>query len=302
MPVGPSGEVIGIPANSLHSWRRPDGVPAMPASRNQASATSVAPPPVTGGPTTLVPPTPIGGAPTPSLPGAIGDTIGKGLTSPSIPSSPLPGQPGVPEIIPSPGVISGQPLPIPGGVIPTPGGVISGPVIGSIPGMPPAPGIPLGLGQGGTACDPSPASCAAWGDCGDCCDRPKFTIGGEFLLWWTKGDQTPALVTAAPPGQAPLLINPATTIMYGGNQLADGARPGGRIFGTYWFGNDNLWGMDASGFFLGNDNQSNYTIENAGNVYSLGRPFSDTSSGALVPSVEEVAGPGLAGGVVISRQ
>jgi hypothetical protein len=115
-------------------------------------------------------------------------------------------------------------------------------------------------------------------------------LDAEYLLWFIKGNQLPPLLTQGAtadtiPGG---LGQPGTSVLYGGNDDS-GVRSGGRVRGGIWFGNDHVFGVDGSFFFLGRTTKT-YTTGSSGNPV-LAVPYFDVTAdqqGAL-----QLAYPGL---------
>src|SRR5580693_2099906 len=67
----------------------------------------------------------------------------------------------------------------------------------------------------------------------------EFWIGAEYLLWSTKGDKLPPLVTTSPVGTPQVSAGasgaPGTTVLFGNGTVGDGWRSGVRVRGGYWF-------------------------------------------------------------------
>lgn len=254
MPAGPSGEMASMPTPGYSTWRRGDEVVASTVSRNGGEP--VAAPPVPGpamaGPTTLVPPTPGSGP---------------------ILSTPPPGFGQAPGLVPAPT----SPFPPPA--------VISG------PGMhgKPCPTCSSPSACGAPSCA-APACCGAWGGCGGC-DGPRFILGAEALYWWLRGDKTPALVNAAPPG-TPLASTAFTNVLSGDQSFATQGFTGFRGRALYWFSDAHCWAIDGSGFVLGQQ-QNNFFAQSDGvSMPQLGRPFFNLTPGTNVGAAvsEVVAG------------
>lgn len=305
MPVGPGGVELagqpaygmpmpnasgqGMPPPGLHTWRRSgDEVLTTTVSRNNSEAVAAPPP---GSPTLVAPtPAPMGPMPPGYVPGpGMVTTPGGGLPPGMVVTTP--GN----SPFPAPTVISG-----PNGPGPIAQG---GPACGSCgqPGccQPSGCGQQGCCGSGGCCCA---ASSGAWGCGGGCCDGPQFILGAEFLMWWMKGDVTPPLVTVAEPGNIPAtFLNGGGQVAYGGREVAKGVRPGGRLYGQYWFDDDHCWGVDASGFFLANGDEGNFERADSGTNATIGRPFFGVAPGFEGPNVEQVASPFLSGGVRVSR-
>jgi hypothetical protein len=80
----------------------------------------------------------------------------------------------------------------------------------------------------------------------------RFWLSADYLLWWTKGDQLPALATTGSRNDAfpGALGQPGTQVLFGGN-INDEVRSGARFRGGYWFTRDQTFGLDGTFFFLG---------------------------------------------------
>jgi hypothetical protein len=143
---------------------------------------------------------------------------------------------------------------------------------------------------------PAPACCApayaptcgapACG-CGNVCPPGNiWFVGIEYLMWTMKGDVTPALVTSNPTTFPSL--GPGTTVLFGGRGLGDQTTSGARLTVGMWFSDAHCWGLEASGFFLG-QNTDHFSATSLGNT-NLGRPFTNFGAfragpAGLVPNV-----------------
>ena len=128
----------------------------------------------------------------------------------------------------------------------------------------------------------------------------RFWANAEYLLWWTKGDHLPPLVTTGP-ANAPLpgaLGALGTTTLFGGN-VGNNNDPvsGGRFALGLWLDCTQACGFETEYFFLGN-HSNNFTATSTGaaGTIVLARPFTDAISG--LPNVQFVAFPGVAGGTI----
>jgi hypothetical protein len=119
-----------------------------------------------------------------------------------------------------------------------------------------------------------------------------FYGDAEYLLWWLKGEHTPVLLTTSSPSDFGVLGAPTTRVLFGGSDINDGARSGGRFTVGYWFDCDGL-GIEASGFFLG----SKSTDITASGLPVLGRPFFNVNSNAQFSQL--VALPGVTTGTAV---
>lgn len=106
----------------------------------------------------------------------------------------------------------------------------------------------------------------------------RFWIGVDYLLWWTKGDRLPDLVTSGSPNDAVpgALGQPGTQTLFGGDYDSR-VRSGVRVRGGYWFTPDQTFGMDATFFFLGG--QSASFDDSSNGIPVLTRPFYNVNTG-----------------------
>ncbi len=132
-------------------------------------------------------------------------------------------------------------------------------------------------------CDASPATFAGHGcpSCGACepcaCGPPgRFWVRTEYLRWWTKGMHTPPLVTTSPLGtireDAGVLGEPGTRVLFGGNDLLDDDRSGGRIRWGMWMDCSNTYGIEGE-FLALEDQHEHFLGRSFGGVPILARPF-----------------------------
>jgi hypothetical protein len=79
----------------------------------------------------------------------------------------------------------------------------------------------------------------------------RFWFNADYLLWWTKDNHLPPLLTTGSAGDAHpgALDQPGTQVLFGGTVGVD-ERSGGRFQVGYWFTDDHLIGWDGSFFFL----------------------------------------------------
>ncbi len=126
------------------------------------------------------------------------------------------------------------------------------------------------------------ADTMACGDPWTDCARPILWAQGEYLLWWTKGMNVPALATTSPPGtpqdEAGVLGVRSTSILFGDGQLNDGSRSGGRVTLGYWIDAIQSRGFELT--YLGLEDKSQ-TFTASGDDFSiLARPFFNTQTNA----------------------
>ncbi|MFL5342699.1 MAG: BBP7 family outer membrane beta-barrel protein [Gemmataceae bacterium] len=142
---------------------------------------------------------------------------------------------------------------------------------------------------------------------GDACEAARQVCGppgrvwasAEYLLWWTKGDRLPPLVTTGPANAAlPGSIGaPGTTTIFGNTTGNSNPVSGGRFTIGFWLNCRQTIGIEADYFFLG-DHSSDFTATSTGaaGTVVLARPFLDASTG--LQNIELVAFPGLVGGTI----
>jgi hypothetical protein len=184
-----------------------------------------------------------------------------------------------PGLLPPPAVVNNGPVystpanSLPSAAVPEPGTTIAGtsPVV-SPPVAGPILGNPCDACVGGMYAGPAEATVAALGNPGPSPFDNRFYAGFEYLHWWVRGDQTPALVTQAPPGGAPALGVGGTQILYGDRPLGNGPRSGGRMTLGYWFSPEHCLGVEVGGFFLG-EKISSFLASSVPGGPVIGRPF-----------------------------
>ncbi|HEY8505355.1 MAG TPA: BBP7 family outer membrane beta-barrel protein [Gemmataceae bacterium] len=113
------------------------------------------------------------------------------------------------------------------------------------------------------------AGCGICPGCGGWIDR--WYGSAEYLMWWTRGDQVPALVTTSPPGSQGILGFPGTRVLLGNEELLGDQRNGGRFTLGWWYDPCHRWGLETTFFFLGEDNAT-YAFDSA-SIPVLARPF-----------------------------
>jgi hypothetical protein len=88
----------------------------------------------------------------------------------------------------------------------------------------------------------------------------RLYVSADYLLWWTKGDQLPALVTTSPAGtafgSAGVLGLPTTSILFGGDEANDEYRSGARVTLGAWLDPYQRAGIEVTYLALGNSDQS----------------------------------------------
>jgi hypothetical protein len=203
------------------------------------------------------------------------------------------------------------PAPVPAGPGP---GMMGAPNPGMMPGAPMGRGGPMGPGPNG-----SRNYSGAWndgnywnsgcgnGDCGGECSRcpcgpcgPEGRIwaSAELLLWWTKGQGVPPLVTSGTGVNNPgVLGQPGTSVLFGDARLGEEMRVGVRTRLGFWLDECQNWGVEGSFLYLGESSTSFSHCCTVGDV--LGRPFNNVAINA--PDAELVCLPGVVTGCVDIR-
>lgn len=123
--------------------------------------------------------------------------------------------------------------------------------------------------------------------------KPPFYFRGEYLLWWTRTDHTPPLVTTSAPADFGILGRPSTVQVFGGSLDGD-PRSGARFTLGYWL---DMWGEDAielSGFFLA-ERTTRFNLSSTTSPV-IARPFFNLNSNSEFS--ELVALPGATTGSI----
>lgn len=147
---------------------------------------------------------------------------------------------------------------------------------------------------GGGCGDASCSSCAACP-----CGLPgRFWIRGEYLIWWTKGMNTPALLTtgdgSVARANAGVLGIPGTDVIYGDEPVFSDARSGARFRIGKWCDQCNWLGFETEYFFLSTENDNSGACEIGPTIYA--RPFFNANLGQ--EDAELVQFPGVVNGSV----
>jgi hypothetical protein len=120
----------------------------------------------------------------------------------------------------------------------------------------------------GGAC-PSCGGCGGVGCpfCGGGCNfNNRWYVDAEYLLWWTRNDRSPPLVTAPPTGSTNTFANPLVD-----GKMSSDPRSGARVTAGYWFTDDHCLGVEVSAFGLG-DQRFNRAFTGLANT-NIFRPF-----------------------------
>jgi hypothetical protein len=147
-------------------------------------------------------------------------------------------------------------------------------------------------------CDDCVASCGYWdGTCPPLydCEIPYGTwVTVDYLMWWTRGQSLPPLVTTG--SQTGSMSDPNVRVLFGDERVDTNLRSGGRINIGTWLNTQQTWGIGAS--FLDLQNVArNYDVASTGPI--LARPFFNTQTGH--DDSEIVAQSGIAAGGIRVR-
>ncbi|HEX3726774.1 MAG TPA: BBP7 family outer membrane beta-barrel protein [Pirellulales bacterium] len=138
------------------------------------------------------------------------------------------------------------------------------------------------------------------GACEQCCSGPRlsgFWGRAEYLYWFVRGEQTPALVTSSPVGtpQGSAGLLPGSSVLYGGSQINGQGRSGGRFTLGYWFDPNETIGIESTTLVLQQANTSYGSGFSTGSPI-LARPFANAATG--LPDANLIAFPGLVAGQI----
>ncbi len=124
--------------------------------------------------------------------------------------------------------------------------------------------------------------CGVFGHCGTdagcnvCsgCANTRAWIGADYLMWWTRAQNLPPLLTTSTTAgtagnNSAALTDPNVRVLI--DSIDDTFRNGGRFYGGFYFPRHNDWGIDASYFFLGRE--SNTQAFTSADAAILARPI-----------------------------
>jgi hypothetical protein len=132
-----------------------------------------------------------------------------------------------------------------------------------------------------------------------CCSVAPYWVDLRTLLWWTRGMETPPLVTTGTSAsQIGALGLPGTTVLVGGGTLLDGMQVGGQLQAGLWLNHCGTVGMEGDFLALGGTSFHYRAWSNGTPI--LARPFMDTNPDPDFngPEAEAVAVPLQAAGSV----
>lgn len=244
MRKGLLGSIAALAAGAGSAWADAPKEPVAPAKAPEARAQ--APEPPIGGPTQF------GGLPFNAVPG------NAGFAPP-------------PDIMP------------PGNFGPGYDPLGLGPVGGF--GPPPGPVYPVPGPYAQQSFQPSPREAALGGGGPEMGggSAPRWWVDGEYLLWFTRGQEVRApLVTTSAPADAGVIGAASTAILSGGGRaMGYGAISGGRLTLGFFGDADRRIGFQLQGFITEHapNSQRFGTLSNDAGIPVLARPFVDTVTG-----------------------
>jgi hypothetical protein len=110
--------------------------------------------------------------------------------------------------------------------------------------------------------------------------NPLVWARADYLLWWTKGMDVPALVSSSPAGtvqdEAGVLGLRNTSVLFGDDQINGDSRGGGRFTIGRWIDSCETKGLEFTYLGLAEESRS-FSADNAG-FPILARPFRDVQS------------------------
>jgi hypothetical protein len=137
-----------------------------------------------------------------------------------------------------------------------------------------------GISDGSQTQQAVPSSTAPAEEDGDCgslggmplCSPPgRFWLRADALMWWTSGTHLPALVTSNSQGNAPIIGQPGTEIVFGNNTYLNDGRAGVRMTLGGWLDRCHRWGVEADWFSIAGRSVDYSNFSNG--VPYTGRPF-----------------------------
>ena len=120
--------------------------------------------------------------------------------------------------------------------------------------------------------------------------RGRWSLSAEYLLWFNKSAQFPALLSTSSPGFNGILGRGDSRVILGNGAFGDTAHSGGRFGFTRQLGCSGRWSLEGSAFFLDTQGESFRTTSAEFPV--LARPF--TNANQNIPFSQVLASPGLA--------
>lgn len=120
----------------------------------------------------------------------------------------------------------------------------------------------------------------------------RWSLSAEYLLWFTKSAQFPALLSTSSPAFNGILGTGDSRVIFGNGSFGDTLHSGGRFGFSRRIGGADLWSLDGNIFVLNNNGNEFRTDSSQFPV--LARPFFNVNQG--IPFVEVLTSPGLSVG------
>jgi len=205
---------------------------------------------------------------------------------------------------------AGQLMPVPGGspaTAPAPAPVKAqppAPALAPVKGQPPemVP-TPVTAQPPASSLPDQPASVED-DESADFCGAPvcsppgKYWLRADYLLWWTGGTRLPPLITTSPDGtpvgQAGVLGQSGTTVLFGDTTVGTNIRSGVRTTLGMWLDHCHVWDLEFDYLSLG-ERSDGFEMSSTG-FPILARPFFNVLTNAQAS--ELVAYPGVVEGTV----
>ncbi len=118
----------------------------------------------------------------------------------------------------------------------------------------------------------------------------RLTLGGEFLVWFVRAQDAPALLTTSSAANNGIIGQGDTRVIFGNQVLGETRHLGARFNGAYWLTEN--WALDGNFWFLGK-NSGSFTAT-SDQFPLIGRPFVNGNTGANFSQL--IAFPGVASG------
>ncbi|MBN2023754.1 MAG: BBP7 family outer membrane beta-barrel protein [Pirellulales bacterium] len=106
----------------------------------------------------------------------------------------------------------------------------------------------------------------------------RYWVRADYLLWWTRGPRViPLVTTSTNQAEDGIIGQPTTSILFGGERLANDAQSGARLNMGMWFDCGQTFGWEFDLFTLG-DHNTHYSFTSTGSPL-LARPYLDGQTG-----------------------
>lgn len=130
----------------------------------------------------------------------------------------------------------------------------------------------------------------------------RFWFRADYLNWWTQGSRVVPLVTTSTTlTDEGIIGRPTTSVLFGGERIDSGDRPGAKLSGGFWFGCGRVLGAEFDLFSLGEgDTDFSYSSSATGSPL-LARPFFSISRNPAQEVSELISYPGYLEGNIEGR-